>query len=401
VALGAVAVAALGGGLAVGGSGGEERPAAVPEASGGGGPVDRPSFLARIVPPPAEHRRVGQGVPRTVADLVRRLLLERKVAQLFLVGFEGTDLTADVYVRLRRLDYGGIVLDRVNYTDAQVLGQMASEAGVIAGQERHVPPWVMAPQEGGERNAFPHLPPADAPADIPSASVAGREAAEAGASLKALGINGLVAPVIDVGSGDAPALGARVYSDDPREVAAFADATVAAYTRAGIMTAPGHFPGLGAADQSTEEGPAQVGLSVSELSRRDLVPFRAAFDAGAQAVLLSSALYSIDDFTVPASLSRNVATGLLRGRLRFPGMAITDDLADPAITTVASVPEAAVRAIRAGADMLWISGPERDQQAAYVAVLRAVQRGRISRARLNEAVGRILQAKRRFGLLRE
>jgi beta-N-acetylhexosaminidase len=398
-ALGVVAALALGGGLAVGGSGDEKKSGPVPEASGGGGPVDRTSFLARIVPPPAERRRVEPGVPRTVAERVRRLPLDRKVAQLFLVGFKGTDLRANVFARLRRLDFGGIVPDRLNYTGQQVLGQLARQAGVIASQEHHVPPWVMADQEGGELNVFPDLPPADAPADIPSAAVAGREAGEAGKSLKSLGISGLLAPVIDVSSRGSLALGARVYSDEPREVAAFAKATVSAYTRAGVLTAPGHFPGLGAANQSTEESPAQVGLTVSELSHRDLVPFRAAFRAGARAVLLSSALYPIDDFTVPASLSRRVVTGLLRGRMRFRGMAITDDLADPAVTAVASVPDAAVRAVRAGADMVWISGPESNQQAAYVAVLRAVQRGRISRARVNEAVGRILQAKRRFGLL--
>ena len=72
-----------------------------------------------------------------MADLVRRLPLERKVAQLFLVGFEGTDLTADVYVRLRRHDFGGIVIDRANYTNRQVLGQLAGEAGFIARQEHH------------------------------------------------------------------------------------------------------------------------------------------------------------------------------------------------------------------------------------------------------------------------
>jgi beta-N-acetylhexosaminidase len=81
-------------------------------------------------------------------------------------------------------------------------------------------------------------------------------------------------------------------------------------------------------------------------------------------------------------------------------VAITDDLADPAITADSSVPEAAIRALRAGADMLYISGSSSDQQAAYVAVLRAAQRGQIPRRRLDEAVGRILQAKKRFGLIR-
>jgi beta-N-acetylhexosaminidase len=167
-----------------------------------------------------------------------------------------------------------------------------------------------------------------------------------------------------------------------------------------VFAAAKHFPGAGSASQSTEEGPATVGLRLRDLRRRDLVPFRAAFESGAPAVVLSHALYLVDDFTVPGSLSRRVATGLLRRELGFRGVAITDDLADPAITASSSVPDAAVRALKAGADMLYISGPTGDQQAAHVAVLRAVRRKEISRRRLNEALFRILIAKRRYGLIR-
>ena len=95
-----------------------------------------------------------------------------------------------------------------------------------------------------------------------------------------------------------------------------------------------------------------------------------------------------------------MATDLLRRDLHFKGVAITDDLADPAITAIHTVPDAAVRAVRVGVDMLYISGGVGDQQAAYVAVLRAVRRGRIPRRRLNQAVGRILLAKQDYDLIR-
>ena len=91
---------------------------------GRGEPEERVSFLARIVPPPAERQRSDRGpaVPRSVADLARRLPVERKVAQLFLFGFRGTDLTSEIFGRLRRLDLGGIVIAGQNYTDATQLG---------------------------------------------------------------------------------------------------------------------------------------------------------------------------------------------------------------------------------------------------------------------------------------
>ena len=172
-----------------------------------------------------------------------------------------------------------------------------------------------------------------------------------------------------------------------------------AYRKAGLFAAVEHFPGLGSADQSTADGPASVGLDLPELRKRDLLPFRAAIENGAPGVVMSHALYPMNDFTAPASLSTEVVTDLLRGELGYDGVAITDDLAEPAVEIVAPVPQAAVEALRAGADMLAISGPAAEQQAAYEAVLAAVRRGRISRARLDEAVGRILAAKEEYGLL--
>jgi beta-N-acetylhexosaminidase len=369
---------------------------------GRGAPQERVSFLARIVPPPAlrQGRSKGPAVPRSVADLARRLPLERKVAQLFLLGFRGTDLNADIFGRLRRLDLGGIVLSAANYTDAAQLGALTGEARVIVRQKRHVPPWVFTSQEGGELNSFFDLPPAALPADMGSAREAGAAAEQSAAALRGLGVNGVLGPVIDVGQQSGSALGARLYSDNPDEVAAYANATVTAYRKRHVFSAVTHFPGLGAADQSTEEGPATVGLGLDELRARDLVPFEAAVDAGVPGVVLGHALYPFSDFTVPASLTKQVATDLLRHDLRFKGVAITDDLADPAITAIHTVPDAAVRALRVGADMLYISGGAGDQQTAYVAVLRAVQRGRIPRRRLNEAVGRILLAKQDYDLIR-
>jgi beta-N-acetylhexosaminidase len=368
---------------------------------GRGAPKERVSFLARIVPPPAKRgRRRGPAVPRSVADLARRLPVERKVAQLFLFGFRGTDLTAEIFGRLRRFDLGGIVILGPNYIDATQLGALAGEAAVIAREERHVPPWVVTSQEGGELNSFPDLPPAALPADVLSADQAGTAASESAATLRGLGLNGVLGPVVDVGQENGSALGARLYSDDAREVAAYADATVTAYRSQHVLSAVAHFPGLGAADQPTEEGPATVGLGLDELRERDLLPFKAAIDAGVPAVLIGHALYPFNDFTVPASLAKQVATDLLRRELRFKGVGITDDLADPAITAIHTVPDAAVRAVRAGADILYVSGSTSDQQAAYVAVLRAVQRGRIPRRRLDQAIGRILLAKQDYDLIR-
>jgi beta-N-acetylhexosaminidase len=393
-----VALASLTVGVVLGGRESDERRGALPDRAGRG--LEHTSFLARIVPPRrAAQRASGPATPRSVADLARRLPLERKVAQLFLVGFDGTDASAEIFRRLRRLDLGGLVLARRNYLEPSQLAALAGEARTVAADQGHVPPWVLASQDGAEFSDLPGLPPATAPADLRSADEAEAQATETAATLRGLNVTGVLDPTVDVGSESGSPLGARVYSDEPEEVAGYADAVVRAYRAGHLFGAAKHFPGLGAADQLTQTGPASVGLDLGQLRERDLIPFRAAIEAGVPAVVLSHALYPINDFTAPASLSRAIATDLLRHELGFAGVAITDDLADPAITSSYSIPDAAVAALRAGADMLWISGADGDQQAAYSAVLRAAQDGELPPRRLDEAVLRALKAKRDYGLI--
>jgi beta-N-acetylhexosaminidase len=137
---------------------------------------------------------------------------------------------------------------------------------------------------------------------------------------------------------------------------------------------------------------------MAQVSSNDLPPFRAAIRAGVPAVLLSLAAYATDDFVTPGALSHAIATDLLRGQLGFHGVAVTDDLAAGAITALMGIPQAAVQAVLAGADMVWISGPPSAQQQAYRAILAAAQKGKIPRARIDEAAVRILAVKGELGL---
>ena len=379
---------------------GEGAPPTVPEAAGGGAaPRERTSFLAKLIPPPPEQVE-GPRAPSSIADLADRLPLERKVAQLFLLGFEGQDLTAPIFEQLVRQDIGGLVFENRNYLDPQQIASLAGEGPVIAEAQAHVPPFVMVSQEGGEFSEFPDLPPTAAPSELESVADAEAAASEAAATLGPLGFNAVLAPVVDVGTADGSgALDERAFSDDPRRVADYAGAVVRAYAEKDVMAIPKHFPGLGAAGQPPENGPTPVGLTVPELRGRDLIPFREAFAAGAPAVLISHGSYTTDDFVTPGSLSKAIATDLLRDQLGFTGLSISDDLASPAVTAISAIPDAAIAALNAGVDLIWISGPRGDQEAAINAVLNAVRAGDISRERIDQALLRSLTAKRALGLI--
>ena len=375
-------------------------PEAAPEGPTTVAPVQRRSFLSRLVPPPAEASARNPGVPAGVEDAVRRLPLERKVSQLFLVGFEGVDQSDGFFNDLRQRDFGGLVLQARNYVDPVQLAALTRGLADTAKGAGHLAPLIITAQEGGPFSEIPEVGPSKPPGRIGTPAEAAREAAASARGLRKLGLNGVLAPVVDVGQSGGGTAGLRDYSDEPDKVAQYARATVAAYQREGILAAPKYFPGLGAATQPTEAGPATVGLSLRELAQRDLRPFAAASDAGALAFVVGHGLYPADDYVVPASLSRIVSTEILRRQLGFRGMAITDDLASPALTGLSrSVPDSAVDALRAGADMIWISGPAADREAAYVAVLNAVRKGEITRRRIDEALGRVLTTKQRLRLL--
>jgi beta-N-acetylhexosaminidase len=380
-------------------SGESGKPKPIPE-SAPARPVETPparSFLEQLIPPQGgvlPSARISERIRRLVA----RLPLERKVAQLLLVGFEGRDPSAPFFRTVARMDLGGVVIQRRNYAgEASVTALTDAVANAVAGGS-HEPPFVVAPQEGGEFSAFPDLPPRLAPGAIDNVGDAAAEAARAARTLKRLGLNGVLAPDADVGASDPDALGPRAYSDDPAEVSRYAAAVVGAYRRAGMLSAPSHFPGIGAASQTTDEGPTAVGLGMRELERRDVRPFRAAIRAGAPAVLVGHAAYAPDSFVLPASLSRAIETNLLRGGLGFRGIAITDDLQSGAIVAGNTIAKAAVQAVQAGADMVWISAPEADWASAYDALLAAVKSRAIPLTRLNAAVTRIVTVKRELGL---
>jgi beta-N-acetylhexosaminidase len=258
----------------------------------------------------------------------------------------------------------------------------------------------MAAQDGGTYSQFPNLPPAKAPGDFTSPQDAAAAMAEGITALKALGVRGLLQPDLDVGGESGSAVGRRALSGDPAEVADYARLTVAACRQALMFCAAKHFPGIGSAANGTDEGPAQVGLSLPALQRRDMVPFAAAIKAGIPGIVVGEGLYEPDSFVVPATLSKAIVGGLLRGKLHFGGLALSDDLADPGVSAFAPAPDAAVQAVQAGIDMVYLSGEAGDQEAAYNAVLNAVRSGKISEARVRQALLRILLTKRAYGLLR-
>jgi beta-N-acetylhexosaminidase len=333
--------------------------------------------------------------------LSTQLSPDQLVDQVLLLGFDGTT-KADTPILgvLAARQLGGVIVQPQNWTDAAQGAALTRALRAAGSTEARIPPLVVAAQEGGRYRSFGDLPPQLTELQIGDGGSIGSAEAwarDTGRALRANGFDLNLFPVADVATLDSP-IADRAFSDDPAAAAQLTAAAVRGCRDAQIACAALHFPGLGAASQDTTEGPATVSLDPASLAARDLQAFQAAFAEHVPAVVLSLAFYAAYDPVTPGALAEPVATGLLRDELGFDGVAITDDLGSGAVRSDYSVAKAAVAAIAAGADMVQIDSPD-EQGNVRDALLAALDSGELSEARLREAAGRVLELKRKLGLL--
>ncbi|MCX4778520.1 glycoside hydrolase family 3 protein [Streptomyces sp. NBC_01264] len=230
-----------------------------------------------------------------------------------------------------------------------------------------------------------------------STAEARRAARLAGAELAAMGIRHNYAPVADVNVDPAnPVIGVRSFGADPHAVAALVAAQIRGYQGAGVAATAKHFPGHG--DTGTD---SHVGLPLMTHTRArweelDEPPFRAAVEAGVDVVMTAHIVFpALDPSGDPATLSRPIVTGILRERLGFRGVVVTDALDMAGVRQKYGDDRVPVLALKAGCDQL-LNPP--DLGLAVRSVLAAVESGELTRARIEESVLRILELKARRGL---
>lgn len=316
--------------------------------------------------------------------------LEQLADGVILAGFDGSDPGADIVGDVGDHAYGGVLVQESNWDGSKVGSKLIASIRDAGSKDGADPPLIAVAQEGGPYRALSDLPPGKREIEIGDTGdprLATKWMEEAAKALHDGGFDLDLAPVADVATLDSP-IADRAFSDDPAVAAQMTEAAVDACEDAGIACAPSHFPGLGGATQDTDAGPSSVGLDAATLADRDLLPFRAAFQAGAPAVVVSSAFYSAYDPVTPASLTEAIATDLLRDEVKFEGVAISDDLASGAIRAVATPGDAAPRALAAGIDLVQVSDPGA-VGAARKGIVDAVRDGSLGEERLREAAGRV------------
>ncbi|MFF5984741.1 glycoside hydrolase family 3 protein [Streptomyces olindensis] len=359
---------------------------------------------------------------RRLHALVSRMTLEEKVGQLFVMRVYGHSATApdqaDIDANLKEIGVrtaaelvakyrvGGIIyfawahntrephqiadlsngIQRASLDLPRGLPVLIStdqEHGIVArvGRPATLFPGAMAVGAGGSRS---------------DARALGRIA---GAELRAMGIRQDYSPVADVNVNPAnPVIGVRSFGADPRAVAALVAAEVAGYQGSGVAATAKHFPGHGDTNVDSHTGFPTITHSRELWEKLDAPPFRAAIAAGIDSIMTAHLMVpALDDSGDPATLSRPILTGILREKLGYDGVVVTDSLGMEGVRTKYGDDRVPVLALKAGVDQL-LNPPDLD--LAWNAVLTAVRGGELTEARLDESVLRILRLKAKLGLFR-
>jgi beta-N-acetylhexosaminidase len=334
----------------------------------------------------------GNAETHPMSSTCDRLTLRERAAQTVMSGVPSTGMSAATK-RLVERNAGSVILSSHNIDSRDQLKRL------IARMRRKAPHrlLVAVDEEGGRvsrlgsRGLVDYIPSARRLAQTDTPDQVRRKGRRVGEQMRHLGVDWDLAPVLDVtGAPDDTVIGDRSYSQKAKRAARYSKAFAEGLSAAGIMSTGKHFPGHGRTSTDSHNSLPTVDASLRQLRRRDLKPYFKASPA-LDAVMTAHVRFTALDRHFPASLSR-AATRLLRNEVGFEGVLITDSLGMGAIANTWSVPEAAARVVRAGADVVLVT----DWRQANDVVKRLifhVRKERITRWRLDRAVERILMAK--------
>jgi beta-N-acetylhexosaminidase len=378
-------------------------------------------IVASVVAAAQAPRSLDRAAERWVQDTLRKMSVEEKVGQMIVSSFQSNYLSTDsdefegLAKAIHEHKVGGFhvfggseripqVLLNPTY-GAVTLGQPLTAASILNRLQAisKVPLLNTADFEAGVgfriagATAFPRLMAFGAARDERLAEEAGRVTGE---EARALGVHVNFAPVVDVNNNPRnPVINTRSYGEDPAMVGRLASAYIRGMQAAGVSATLKHFPGHGDTDVDSHLGLPIIKHPRARLDQMELVPFRAGVAAGADAVMTAHIELPELDPTpkTPTTLSAPIVQGLLRKDLKFDGLIYTDSMGMAGVSAMYQPGEAAVRAVKAGNDVI-LHSP--DDGAAFAAVVEAVKKGEIPKEQVDASVLRILRAKARAGLHR-
>ena len=332
-------------------------------------------------------------IDEKVDKIVESMSQTEKLGQMMMIGIQGTKVDDDSLYMLNQYHMGGVILFDRNMESPEQVKQLTSD--LQAQSNEKVPLFIGIDEEGGDvvRMAEKLTPPPSqkeigATGDIEQAKTWAIKTAK---SLKDIGINVNFAPVADVGSNDK-----RSYSTDANTVIDFVRAATKGYQQENIIYSLKHFPGIGKGKVDSHVDSSSIDVAKEVLMAEDILPFKTIIDENDPNdyfILVSHLKYPALDEEYPASLSSKIMTDLLRNKLGYKGIIITDDMEMGAVANHNDFRSIGVNAVKAGAYIVLVCHEYKHQQEVYLGLLDAVNSGEISQERIDESVKRIIKVK--------
>ena len=332
-------------------------------------------------------------IDEKVDKIVESMSQTEKLGQMMMIGIQGTKVDDDSLYMLNQYHMGGVILFDRNMESPEQVKQLTSD--LQAQSNEKVPLFIGIDEEGGDvvRMAEKLTPPPSqkeigATGDIEQAKTWAIKTAK---SLKDIGINVNFAPVADVGSNDK-----RSYSTDANTVIDFVRAATKGYQQENIIYSLKHFPGIGKGRVDSHVDSSSIDVAKEVLMAEDILPFKTIIDENDPNdyfILVSHLKYPALDEEYPASLSSKIMTDLLRNKLGYKGIIITDDMEMGAVANHNDFRSIGVNAVKAGAYIVLVCHEYKHQQEVYLGLLDAVNSGEISQERIDESVKRIIKVK--------
>lgn len=315
-----------------------------------------------------------------------------------MVGISGTAVDEETDALIRDYRPGGVILFARNIVDPLQLARLCSDLQDRSQGYHGTRLFLAVDQEGGRvarlRKPFTVFPGNMAIGmDADPEKRADEFARITAQEMRMVGLNMNLAPVVDVRKGEPEThLAGRIFGEDPAVVARLGRQVVKSLQDHGVMAVAKHFPGLGRSDLDPHLHLPRIELKEEEIESINLPPFRAAIEEDVSGIMSSHAIYpALDDR--PATLSSTILTRILRERLAFDGLILTDDLEMGAIAKHWGVARGAADAFEAGADILLICKDQENVAEALDLILGRVLRGEIPNGRINKSLERIARAK--------
>ena len=328
--------------------------------------------------------------------------LREKLGQLVMFGFPGTEPGPEALRLIEEYKAGNVTLFAHNLESAPQTRRLCEQLRRRIQEATGLPPIISIDQEGGvvarltpDAVSFPSAMAVAATGDVQNAYIA---AVDTGRELAAMGVNCNLAPVMDVNTNaQNPVIGVRAYGCVPSEAAPFALETIRGHLDAGVMPVAKHFPGHGDTNVDSHLGLPRVEKTLDELMECELVPYVQAIQQGVPAIMAAHILFpALEKNDLPASMSPAILQGLLREKLGFDGLIVSDCLEMGAIQDHYGTPEGFVAALKAGLDLACISHSPVLALRALDLAYAAVMDGSLPMERVDEAVAHVLKAKQRF-----